>query len=119
MALVNPPELFGKYIYIFERIQPLSIALGACWLSSGFSSFMPAAAPSQVGNPRILPASADFYSGSDRLGISWLPPNLGYGQLKMSSVPGIPLFVPQLYFLLLLVGLWIALYLHRRQISLC
>jgi hypothetical protein len=110
MALVNPPELFGKYIYIFERIQPLSIALGAClaqfWL---FFLYARGRALGKSVIQEYYRPPLIFTVVLIGLGIFMASTQFGLlASLKMSSVPGIPLFVPQLYFLLLLVGLWIA-----------
>ena len=114
LSLFCPAYLFGKYIYIFERMQPFSIALGVSlaqtWLFFLFTrrqlGFRATSRQSvqKYFRPTLLFAiillGLGFFVASTKFG---LVANLVYW-----NVPGIPLSGLQLFFILLLVGLWIA-----------
>jgi hypothetical protein len=113
LSLFCPAYLFGKSIYIFERIRPFSIALGVSlaqsWLFFFFARgrlgfrFLGKSAVRKYYQPTLLFVVVVIVLGifiaSTKFG---LLPSLIY-----SNVPGIPLSSLQLFFILLLAGLWI------------
>ncbi|MGD0878743.1 MAG: hypothetical protein ABSA01_11415 [Anaerolineales bacterium] len=113
LALFCPAYLFGKLIFIFERMQPLSIALGVClaqfWLfflyAKGRLGFrIPVkSAIQKYYRPTLLFAiiiiGVGIFMATTKFG---LLVNLIY-----THEPGIPLSGLQLFFIFLLVGMWI------------
>jgi hypothetical protein len=113
LALFCPAYLFGNLIYIFERMQPLSIALGAClaqfWLFFLYAKgrlglLIPGkSAVQKYYRPTLLFAiviiGIGIFMAITKFG---LLVNLIY-----SHEPGIPLTGLQLFFIILLLGMWI------------
>lgn len=111
LSIVSPAYLFGHLNYIFERMQPFSIALGIC-LAQSWLFFLYARgrlgfrvpgrfAIRKYYRPIILFAIILFgigiFMASTKFGLP--------AKLMWSNVPGIPLSGLQLFFILLLVGL--------------
>ena len=115
LALFCPAYLFGRLIYIFERIQPFSIALGAAlaqsWLfylyARGRLDFR---APARSAFQRNFRPSLLFAVVITVLGIFIASTKFGLlANLIYANVPGIPLSSLQWFFILILAGLLIAL----------
>ena len=114
LSLFCPGYLFDKLVFIFERLQPISIALGAVLAQSWLFYLF---ARGRLGF-RILGKSAfqKYYRSTFLfavlligLGIFMASTKFGLlANLLYTNVPGIPLSGLQLFFILLLVGLWIA-----------
>ena len=114
LSLFCPAYLFGKLVYIFERMQPFSIALGASlvqsWLfflfARGRLGFrVPGkSAVQKYYWPTLLLAvilsSLGIFIASTKFGL--------LANLIFANVPGIPVSGLQLFFILLLALLWIA-----------
>jgi hypothetical protein len=110
VSLVSPANLFGKQIYIFERMQPLSIGIGVCLAQSWlFFLYARGCVLGKSVVQKYYRSTLVFAVVMIGSGIIMASTHFGVlASLKWSSVPGIPLSVPQLYFVLLLIGLWIA-----------
>ncbi len=121
LSLFSPAYLFGNLNYIFERMQPFSVAVGVClaqsWLfflyARGRLGFLlpGKSAVLKYYRPTLLFAviliGLGIFMASTKFG---LLPNLMF-----SHEPGIPLTGLQLFFILLLVGIWIAFVPPREQ----
>lgn len=121
LSLFCPGYLFGKLVFIFERLQPFSIALGAVLAQSWLFYLF---AQGRLGF-RILGQSAirKYYRSTFLfavllvgLGIFMASTKFGLlANLIYTNVPGIPLSGLQLFFILLVVGLWIAVVPEQEQ----
>lgn len=121
LALSCPAYLFGKLIYIFERMQPFSIALGAALAQSwlfflfargrlgfcipGKSAFRKYYRPTLIF--AVVMTGLGIFIASTRFGL--------LANFIYANVPGIPLSSLQLFFIILLAGLWIALVPNQEQ----
>jgi hypothetical protein len=114
LSFFCPSYLFGRQIYIFERIQPFSIALGAS-LAQAWFVFLYARGRLRFYVPG-KPAIKKYYRPTMLfavvvIGLGILIAVTKFGltaALIYSNVPGIPLSGVQIFFILLMVGLWIA-----------
>jgi hypothetical protein len=114
LSLFCPAYVFSRQMYIFERLQPLSIALGAS-LAQSWLFFLFARGRLDVRahgkhvvqrNYRPILFFAMILIG---LGIFIASTKFGLvSNLLYWNVPGIPLSGLQFFFILLLTGLWIA-----------
>lgn len=114
LSLFCPGYLFGKLVFIFERMQPFSIALGASlaqswlfyWFARGRLDFrgLGRSAFQKYYRPTFLIAviviGVGIFMATTKFGL--------LANMIFANVPGIPLTGLQLFFILLLVGLWIA-----------
>jgi hypothetical protein len=121
LALSCPAYLFGKLIYIFERMQPFSIALGAALAQSwlfflfargrlgfcipGKSAFRKYYRPTLIF--AVVMTGLGIFIASTRFGL--------LANFIYANVPGIPLSSLQLFFIILLAGLWIVLVPNQEQ----
>ncbi len=121
LSLFCPAYLFGKLTYIFERLQPLSIALGISlaqsWLfflfARGRLGFCTAGKSALQKKYRPSLLFAVVITG---LGVFIATTKFGLApKLDWWNVPGIPLSSLQLLFILLLAGLWIAFIPEKEQ----
>ena len=114
LSLFSPAYQFGRLSYIFERVQPFSIALGAVlaqfWLVYLFVRYrhgfcaLGKSTVHKYYQPTLL-----FAVVMTGLGIFIASTKFGLvSNLPFYNVPGIPLSSIQLFFILLLAGLWIA-----------
>ncbi len=114
LALFCPAYIFGKLIYFSERIQPFSIALGASlaqfWLFFLFArGRLGLLFPGKGDIQKYCRPTLLFAVVLIGLGIFIASTKFGLlASLIYSNVPGIPLSGLQLFFILLLAGLWIA-----------
>ena len=115
LALFCPAYLFGKQIFIFERIQPFSVALGISlaqsWLLFLFTrDRLGFYAICKLAIKKYLRPTLLFAVILIGLGIFIAVSKFGLlANIDYAYVPGIPLTSLQLFFILLLVGLWFAL----------
>ena len=115
LALFCPAYLFGKQIFIFERIQPFSVALGISlaqsWLLFLFTrERLGFYAIGKLAIKKYLRPTLLFAVILIGLGIFIAVSKFGLlANIDYAYVPGIPLTSLQLFFILLLVGLWFAL----------
>jgi hypothetical protein len=121
LALFSPAYLFGRQIYIFERIQPFSIALGAAmaqsWLFYLYArDRLDFRAPVKSAFQRNFRPTLLFAVVITGLGIFVASTKFGLlANVIYANVPGIPLSGLQWFFTLLLAGLWIALVPSQQQ----
>jgi hypothetical protein len=114
LSLFCPAYLFNRLMYIFERIQPFSIALGAT-LAQFWLFFLFAKGRLDFSSP-VKSAVQKYYKPTlvliivmTGLGIFIASTKFGLlANLIYTNVPGIPLSGLQLFFILFLAGLWIA-----------
>ena len=121
LSLFCPAYLFGRLVYIFERIQPFSIALGASlaqsWLFFLFArGRLGFRVPGKSAAKKYFRPCLLFTIILTGLGIFMASTKFGLlAKLIYSNVPGIPLSGLQLFFILLLAGLWIAIVPNQEQ----
>jgi hypothetical protein len=115
LSLFCPAYLFGRLIYIFERVRPFSIALGAAlaqsWLfylyARGRLGFR---VPARSAFQKYFRPTLLFAVVITGLGIFIASTKFGLlANVIYANVPGIPLSSLQWFFILLLAGFWIAL----------
>jgi hypothetical protein len=121
LSLFCPAYLFHKLIYIFERIQPFSIALGIS-LTQSWLFFLGARgrlnfyAFGKFAIKKYYWPSIFFIVVIIGLGVFIASTKFGLLSDKIyGNVPGIPLSGLQLLFIILLAGLWIALVADQKQ----
>ena len=121
ISLFCPAYLFGKLIYIYERMRPFSIALGAALAQSWFF-FLYARGrlgfrdPAKSAFQKYFRPTLLFAVVITGLGIFIASTKFGLlANVIYANVPGIPLSGLQLFFILLLAGLWIALVPNQQQ----
>ncbi len=121
ISLFCPAYLFGKLIYIYERLRPFSIALGAA-LAQSWLFFLYARGrlgfrvPARSAFQKYFRPSLLFAVVITGLGIFIASTKFGLlANLIFANVPGIPLSSLQWFFILLLAGLWIALVPNQPQ----
>jgi hypothetical protein len=121
ISVFCPGYLFGRLVFIFERLQPISIALGLSFAQSwifflfakgrlGFRT------PLKYAFQKYYRPFLIFTGVMIVLGIFIATTKFGLvGNLVFWNVAGIPLTGLQLLFILLLAGLWIAFVPIREQ----
>ncbi len=121
LSLFCPAYLFGRLIYIFERMRPFSIAMGVAlaqsWLfylyARGRLDFR---VPARSAFQKYFRPSLLFAVVITSLGIFIASTKFGLlANVIYANVPGIPLSGLQWFFILLLAGLWIALVPNQPQ----
>jgi hypothetical protein len=121
LSLFCPAYLFGRLIYIFERIRPFSIALGASlaqsWLFFLFAKGrLDFRAPGKAAVKKYYRPTLLFLAVMFGLGIFMASTKFGLlTNLVYANVPGIPLSGLQFFFILLLVGLLIAFFFNQED----
>jgi hypothetical protein len=114
LFLFCPVYLFGKYFYFLIRIRPVSIAVGASlfqfWLyyfsARGRLGFC---GPAKPAIKRYLIPSVVFSVLIFGMGVFIAATKFGLvADIFYWNVPGIPVSTLQLFFILLMVGVWIA-----------
>ena len=114
LSLFSPAYQFGRLSYIFERVQPFSIALGAVLAQSWFVYLFFRSRPGfcALGKStfhKYYRPTLIFAVVMTGLGIFIASTKFGLvSNLVSYNVPGIPLSSLQLFFILILAGLWIA-----------